>query len=152
MTYWFEEEEGKQILSLENAAILEKFPGTNPKPVFVDIEGEKHFGYQCTLTTNFEGLIKKLRVFVVYNNDYITNFDIKVFPLEVLDKNDHPTGEVLKTQVSFHRYSDGHLCLFYAPAVNPRKFSIVTILTWASTWWWCYNYKKKYGSWPAHEK
>src|SRR5271157_5786408 len=79
-------------------------------------------------------------------------FDIKVFPLEVLDKNDHPTGEILKTQVSFHRYSDGHLCLFYAPAVNPRKFSIVTILTWASTWWWCYNYKKKYGSWPAHEK
>ena len=119
----------------------------------------KYIGYDCVITTNFEGKIRKLRIFVRYPKDYLRVNDnmentIKVYPLEILDVHDNPIGEVMEKTSDFHRWQDdGRLCLFYTGegGAVTRKVSIVTIIAWASTWWWCYNYKKKYGTWPAKE-
>jgi hypothetical protein len=159
MPLWFELDEGRKILALENKALTDKFPEIHPKAKIVTINDVKYIGYECTLTTKFEGKVKKLKVFIRYPKDYLHIVDtrentIKVYPIEVLDVHDNPTGEILEKDGSHHRWQDdGRLCLFYTGegGAVTRKVSIVTIIAWASTWWWCYNYMKKYGTWPAKE-
>ena len=159
MQYWFESEEGRKILALENKALTEQFPEIHPKARIVTVNNTKYIGYDCVITTNFEGKIRKLRIFVRYPKDYLRVNDnmentIKVYPLEILDVHDNPIGEVMEKTSDFHRWQDdGRLCLFYTGegGAVTRKVSIVTDYRVGITWWWCYNYKKKYGTWPAKE-
>ena len=156
---WWETQEGKSRLALENKALQEKFPGIHARPKFVTYGEIQYLGFEAVLTTNFEGTVKKLKIFIRYPPGYPKHLDntknsIKTFPLEILDENDQPTGEELNPGENFHRWGDGRLCLWYTGegGANIKVVSIVGIVAWAATWWWAYNYKVKYGKWPANEK
>jgi hypothetical protein len=160
MGEWYESELGQKRLALENATLNERFSGINARPKFVTYNGTKYLGYEAIFTTEFEHRIKKVRVYIRYPKNYLQAYDkfdnaIKVFPLEILDANNRPSGEQLETGASWHRWpDDGRLCMWYTGegGAEIRDVSIVGVVAWASTWWWCYNYKKKNGVWPAKEK